>query len=400
MNAMERRTELTRALLLIAYVAFISLGLPDTLIGVAWPSVRETFQVNQRSAGLIFIASGCGYFVSGFFTGRILHFVRIGLLLAASSALVALSGFGFALANIWPLFVGCAILHGLGSGAIDGGLNNYAATHFSAKQMNWLHACYSIGATFGPLIMTLFIAQSGSWRAGYAMVAMVMLMLALLFFSTRAQWTAPQETADTSAQNRSTPINTALAEPLVWLQTALFFVYTGFEISVGQWSFTLLTESRHIDVKTAGVWVTMYWGSIGAGRIFFGLVVERIGIDRLIRASTFTALLGAVIVVTMRSPLVTVAALVLIGLALAPIYPSMMTRTPQRLGAATAVHAIGFQVAAAMLGAAVLPSLTGLLAELKGLESISFTAAAMATALLLLHEALLRRPHVRTESAS
>src|SRR4029078_1391084 len=157
-------------------------------------------------------------------------------------------------------------------------------------------------------------------------------------------------------------------------------------MSVGQWSFTLLTEARHIDVKTAGVWVTMYWGSIGVGRIFFGLVVERIGIDRLIRASTLTALLGAVIVVTMRSPLVTVAALVLIGLALAPIYPSMMTRTPQRLGAATAVPAIGFQVAAAMLGAAVLPSLTGLLAELKGLESIPFAAAAMATALLLLHE--------------
>ncbi len=383
-------------LLLVAYVAFVSLGLPDTLIGVAWPSVRETFHLQQRSVGFVFLASGCGYFVSGFFTGRILHFVPIGFLLAASSALVATSAFGFAAAPLWLLFVGCATIHGLGSGAIDGGLNNYAAHHFSARQMNWLHACYSIGATCGPLIMTAFLVRSGSWRAGYAVVGTVMLLLASLFFATRRQWQNEDEQKSSSEEGRTTDrtatVRQTLTHATVWLQIALFFVYTGLEVTVGQWSFTLLTESRHISTSTAGLWVTLYWGSIGVGRVVFGFVVEQIGIDRLLRASTATAMIGALLLALFSSSLASVLGLVLIGLALAPIYPSMMTSTPQRLGPSLAAHAIGFQVAAAMLGAAALPGITGVIAQRTGLASIPLTTLTMAAVLWLLHETLRRRP--------
>ena len=140
-----RRVQRSGLLLLIAYIGFISLGLPDTLIGVAWPSVRTTFALHQSSLGALFIGGGCGYFLASFFTGRLLTAMGVGWLLAASTALVTICAFGFARAPVWMLFVVCAFLQGLGSGAIDAGLNNYGAHHFSARQMNWLHACYSIG---------------------------------------------------------------------------------------------------------------------------------------------------------------------------------------------------------------------------------------------------------------
>jgi fucose permease len=176
---------------------------------------------------------------------------------------------------------------------------------------------------------------------------------------------------------------------MVWRQVALFFVYTGLEVTMGQWSFTLLTESRHVPPDTAGLWVTLYWASIGTGRLLFGSVVERLGIDRLVRLSTLTAVLGTgLFAIPLSSPLCTIA-LVVTGLGLAAIYPCMMTSTPQRLGTALATHAIGFQVSAAMIGATSLPSVSGILAEHCGLETVGAAAVGLACVVFLLHESLL-----------
>ena len=197
----ERSRRSRNLLLFIAYIGFISLGLPDTLIGVAWPSVRDHFQLQQSASALIFFGSGRSYFLSSLFTGRLLHLLGIGTLLAASSALVALGGFGFGIANVWIIFVACSLIHGLGSGAIDTGLNHYAAHHFSARHMNWMHACYSLGATLGPLITTGVIASQGSWRSGYLGVGGIILSLSLLFGLTRRKWNeSPGAAADEQPQ--------------------------------------------------------------------------------------------------------------------------------------------------------------------------------------------------------
>lgn len=379
-----------RLLLMIAYLGFISLGLPDTLIGVAWPSVRETFRLQQSAIAVLFFGAGCRYFLSSFFTGRLLNILGIGVLLAASSALVACSTVGYALAPVWALFAASSLLHGLGSGAIDAGLNHYVAHHFSARHMTWLHACYSVGAMCGPLIMTGVMAGSGSWRAGYLTVAVLLLCLSLLFGTTRRKWDAPVRGAATE-QTASARLGIAetLRHPTVWRQVALFFVYTGLEVTVGQWSFTLLTESRNVPQETAGTWVTLYWASIGVGRLLFGSVVDRLGIDRLLRLSTLTAVLGTGLFAVTRSGPMSAMALVVAGLGLAAIYPCMMTRTPQRLGTALATHAIGLQVSAAMIGAASLPSVSGVLAEQFGLETVGAAAVGLALVVFLLHESLL-----------
>lgn len=381
---------LTRRLLLVtAYLGFISLGLPDTLIGVAWPSVRDFFGRQQSDIAWIFFGAGASYFVSGLLTGKLLKSLGIGLLLGGSSLLVAASALGYSIAPAWGLFAACALLHGLGSGAIDAGLNHYVANHFSPRHMNWLHACYGIGATLGPLIMTSMLVSLGSWRMGYATVGCLLLLLTGLFFYTRKLWDAPGETTGAASEaEASVSMLDALKHIGTWAHIALFFIYTGLEVTVGQWSFTVMTEARGMTKETAGMWVTIYWASIATGRVVFGFIIEWLGIDLLLRLSMLAAVIGTGWFAA-NLPF-SAGALVLVGLGLASIYPCLMTRTPQRLGKARAAHAIGFQVSAAMVGAAVLPSVCGWLAQSRGLEAVAMTTVAMAAGLLIIHEVLLR----------
>jgi fucose permease len=377
----------SRIVLLICYLGFVSLGLPDTVIGVAWPSVRETFGVRQSAVSWIFVGAGCSYFISSFLAGRLLTLFNVGFLLAASSALVSLSGFNFAAAPAWAWFAAGAWLHGLGSGAIDAGLNHYVASHFSARHMNWLHACYSAGAMLGPVIMTAAITRADSWRLGYLIVAITLLALSILFLSTRGHWGVPRAaSAEIGVAVKATTAAIALRSGMVWLHMTLFFVYTGLEVALGQWSFTVLIESRHAAPATAGVWVSIYWAAILVGRILFGFVVERIGIDTLVRCSLVTAAAGTALFLWDPRPWTSPLALALAGFGLAAIYPSLMTRTPQRMGAGIAAHAVGFQVGAAMLGAAALPSVVGFVAERAGLNVVPAVVFGVAAGLWLLHE--------------
>lgn len=385
-------------LLMIAYLGFISLGLPDTLIGVAWPSLRQSFQLPQSAIALIFFGAGASYFLSSFFAGRLVQRLGIGMLLAGSSGLVVLSMLGYGSAPLWGLFAACSLLHGLGSGAIDAGLNYYVARHFSARHMSWLHACWGLGATLGPLIMTTSIALQGSWRTGYLVIASLLSLLALLFALTRRRWDAPDPSDENAAEGtvstEPTPVrmSEALRHRAVQLQIALFFCYTGLESTVGQWSFSLLTESRQVPTALAGSWVTLFWASLCTGRIVFGAVSERLGLDRLLRLSTLTTVLGTALLKLQGPAWLTALALMITGLGLASIYPCLMTRTPERLGDSLAAHAIGFQVSAATLGAAGLPSLAGLLADHTGIEPVALFALGLALGVWLLHESLLRLP--------
>jgi fucose permease len=261
--------------------------------------------------------------------------------------------------------------------------------------MNWLHACYSLGATLGPLVMTAALTSFGSWRAGYAAVAGVLAILSLLFAKTRRRWDGDGE-SDSAPQPppMTATFSETVADPIARIQIVLFFVYTGLEVTAGQWAFTILTEARHLRSVTAGLWVTMYWASIAVGRVVFGFVAEAIGLDRLVRWSILAVVIGAALFALNLAGWLSCTALVLMGLGLAPIYPCTMTRTPQRLGSARSAHAIGMQVSAAMVGAAVLPSASGLLGQVFGLQTIPLASLAMAVALLALHEAVLRKARV------
>lgn len=350
--------------LLLAYLAFVSLGLPDTVLGVAWPSLRATFGLSQTAMGAALAAHVAGYFASGLVAGRAAAATGVGGLLATSTGLVVAGLAGLALAPSWPMFVSCAVLVGLGSGAVDAALNTYVAVHFAPRHMNWLHACYSAGAMLGPLAMTAALA-GGSFRAGYAALAAALGAMSVAFLATRRRWGTggrPGRSDDGSAR-------AALRDPRVWLQVAIFFTYTGLEASAGQWAFTVLREARGLSLESAGTWTAVYWGSIAGGRVAVGFAVERLGPDRLVRAGTLGAIAGAALYALLPG-VGGAAGLVLLGLSLAPIFPMLMSRTPERLGAAIAPHAVGFQVAAATLGTAALPGVHGALADALGAGAI------------------------------
>lgn len=374
-------------LLILAYLAFISLGLPDAVTGVAWPGMRETFHLPQSGLGLISIALGSGYVLSSFLGGTLTHKLGVGWLLSLSSLLVTLAMFGQAFTPWWLLFLAFSVILGLGSGAIDAGINTYAAGQFSARHVNWLHACYSLGATIGPLIMTAAFVGMGSWRLGYGIVGGMILALTMAFLFTHRLWDTPESAEGAKS---TLPLDRVLRHPLVWLQIIIFFIYTGLELMVGNWCFTVLTESRHVSAEAAGFLASGYFGSIGVGRVLFGAITDRIGVDRLLRVVTLTAMLGAALFVV-GSPLpLSLAGLFLLGLSLAPIFPSLMSRTPARLGADYAAHAVGFQVSAATVGSAGMSALAGVLAVRLGLEIIPQLALGLAAALWVLHELLLR----------
>jgi fucose permease len=376
-------------LIALAYIGFVSLGLPDAVIGVAWPSVRDRFHLQQGSVGLVFIASGVGYFVSSFLSGRLSQRLGIGLLLASSTAVVATAMLGFGFSPVWPLFVVCGTVHGLGSGAIDAGLNGYAAHSLSSRHMNWLHACYCLGAMLGPLLMTAVLAGGRDYYVGYAVVGTVMSVLAIVFLTTRPRWGTASTTAEYDGA-RVTTLDT-LRHPAVVVSMLLFFFYTGLEVSFSQWTYTVLTESRGVSHTTAGIAVGFFWGCLGMGRVVFGLIADQVGLDRLVRSCLFAAAAGALLFALPLGVAAAFAGLALAGIGLAPVFPCLMTRTPQRLGTGLATHAIGFQVGSAMIGAAAVPGALGYVAGRSGLQAVTLGIVIVAAIVCLLHEVLLRR---------
>lgn len=393
-------------LLLLAYLAFVSLGLPDTVLGVAWPSLRTGFALEPSAIGAVLIAGMVGYFLSGLCAGALMGALGVGGVLAASSGFVALALVGYALAPTWSTFFPIGLAMGLGSGAIDAGLNGYAARHFSVRHVNWLHASWGVGASLGPLLMTEAIARGFGYRAGYAALSLILAAMALAFLVTRASWdgrSPAAEVADQVADAKDTPppssasLRDVLGRGAVWLHIAAFFFYTGLESTVGQWCFTFLRDRHGLGVEGAGVWTSGYWASLTLGRIALGFVVDRVGPDRVLRLAS-AGLLGGVMLLMLREDQLGRSGLLLLGLSLAPIFPTLMARTPARLGDASRL-AIGFQVSAATLGSASLPGLAGFLVAQYGLGAVPVFALALGLGFGVVHEAVVALPRVRTRVA-
>jgi len=389
---MKRETHVL--LIGIAYAGFIVLGMSGGLLGVAWPSIRDSFGLSLDAVGTLMIAATAGYLLSSFSTGSVLSRVGVGTLLMVSSVVAGVGLLGYSLAPAWRAMVLLGLLVGMGGGAIDAGLNTYFATNHSASLMNWLHACFGLGSALGPLIMTTVLGMGRSWRWGYGVVGVLQALFALCFVFTRDQWRlAGPKLAGASSSSPAGKVSSVdtLRLPLVWLGIALFFIFTGTEVAAGQWLYSLFTEARGVAPGTAGLWVSVYWGSLTVGRIVFGVVVDRLGVVSSLRVSMLGVICGAALIWWNPTDALSFLGLGLMGFGLAPIFPSLIASTPERLGAEHAAQAIGFQVAAASLGVAALPGLAGVLAENLGLEAIGPYLLVASIAVFLLHEVIVRR---------
>jgi fucose permease len=362
-------------LIVLAYIAFISLGMPDGLFGVAWPSIRENFLLRLDSVGAFFFAGTSGYMLSSFFSGKIIKWLGVGGTLAASCALTASALLGYTLVPSWWMMVSLAVASGLGAGAIDAGLNTYVASHFGEGLMQWLHASYGFGVTLGPIIMTTGLNVFNSWRLGYQVVGAAQLLLAASFLLTIRMWQdggvphAPEQ--ERHLMDYHTPFGETLRQPVVWLNLLMFFLYTGAEFSFGSWTYSLLTLSRDVPVEVAGLWAGSYWATFTIGRVMAGLLTRRFGMANLLKVGFL-------------------AAVSIIGFAIAPIFPGLVSGTSARVGEQHAANTIGMQIAAAGFGGAVVPSLAGVLAQNISLEAIPVYLVGVFSLLIVLYLGTLR----------
>ncbi len=385
----DRITVMTMFSIILAFTGFIALGLSIGMLGVAWPSIQDTFALPLDAVGLLLLVGTSGQVLASSLSGRLILRLETGWLLVLSSVSMGLGLLGQAIAPSWWVMIALAALAGMGSGLIDSSLNIYIAQHHSGRVMNWLHACFGLGATLGPLLMTAVLAQELTWRVGYGVAAAIQGVMAICFWLTVKKWhpvTVETETVTTAANHGGS--NGRIF--LMWLSITLFFLYAGVEVTAGQWSFPIYTESRGINLETAGFWVSVYWGSLTIGRLLFGFVVNHIGATPMLRACMVGVIIGAVGFMLPTNGL-SFAGLALIGFAQAPIFPLLVSETPKRLGSTLAVRAIGYQVGAAGLGIATLPGLAGIIADTWGLEQIGRFILIASIAFFLLHELILQQ---------
>lgn len=359
---------------LLALVAFVALGLPDGLLGVGWPAIRDGFSIPLDAIGLLLASGVAGYMTSSFLSGFLLSRVGVGRVLAASCLLTGVALIGYTLVPQWWMMVALGVFAGLGAGAIDAGLNTYVAAHFGEGIMQWLHASWGVGITIGPILMTLGLTVLNSWRFGYRVVGVFQIALAVGFALTLAMWNRNSAPSGSETEKRltdyHTPMGETLRQPQVWLSVVLFFLYVGAETSLGTWTYTLLTESRGVDQTLAGFFAGSYWFTFTVGRVVAGVIAKRVGVNRLVLGGLLGALLGAGLLIWNPSELANVVAVAVIGLAIAPIFPAMMSGTRVRVGDRHAANTIGMQMAATGFGTAVIPSLMGVLASQISLEVI------------------------------
>lgn len=382
------KTNKSAFLVLVTYLAFISLGLPDGLLGIAWPFMSARSGVPLDALGILLIGFTTGYLLTSSTSGKILKVINLGVLLSLSCVLTGLSLATYAFVSQWQVMIVAAFFLGAGGGAIDSSINTFAAARFSASTVNWLHAFYGVGATAGPLLVTLMLAQHYEWYHGYAIVAGIQISLAILFLITQRLWQVSEGVDD---HHSSAEYLHTLGLPVVWLNMAIFFLYTGLEQGFGQWLFTVLTKSRNVAEADAGLWAGAYWGSLTVGRILFGIALKSIPVQKVLRGAFIGVVVGACLFAANLHSFTSALGVLILGFSNAPIFPSLISITPDQLGKEHTATAVGIQISMAMLGGALLPGLAGLLSNQFGLEVISIVFAIASIVLALLFGLTKRR---------
>lgn len=360
--------------LIIIYLAFISLGLPDSLLGSAWPVIWPDINSSFASAGIVAMVIAGGTIVSSLASGIMIQKIGTGKITLISCFLTAAALLGFSMAPSLVWLILLAIPLGLGAGAVDAALNHYVAENYKAHHMNWLHCFWGVGATMGPLIMSSYIANYDSWRGGYMVVSMIQFALVIVLLVSLPLWKRvaakrelelsqngqPDEIANprTEANVKSNVLSIKGVKPSL----VAFMFCCGVESTVGLWGASYLVGAKTISAETAALWVSLYYGGITVGRLITGFITLKVHNRLIIRYGQLTAIAGGVILLLPLSDMLSLVGFIFIGLGIAPIYPGLLHETPVRFGKANSGRLMGYQMAVAYTGTTLLPPLFGYLA--------------------------------------
>jgi fucose permease len=370
----------------LAYLAFVAFGFYEGLIGVSWPAMSVEFGMPLEALGVLFAVSLVGFVLVSFASGSLIRRRSIHWLILTSLVLRAIGFFGFTFAPNWHFLILSIFVLSLGGGGMDTGLNGFISARGNAKQLNWLHASYGVGATVGPFLASAVATLDGTWRWNFGFLAALLLLVSVLVWVSRPAWGLALKETDS---NKGAGTRQTMRLPIVWISVLIFFLYTGTELAAGQWSFTLFTIGRGETELAARFWVGIYWGAFTAGRILFGFIADRISIDRFLRFGIIAVVTGAGLLWWNPVTWVGYVGLALMGLAQAPVFPGLIAGTMRRVGEAHESNVIGFQIGAAGLGGTAITSIVGLLATSIHMEVIGAALFILSFLTLVVYEALM-----------
>ena len=381
-------------LLALIYLSFISLGLPDALLGAAWPEIYPEFQVPVSYAGIISMIIALGTIVSSLQSDRLTRKFGTGVVTAVSVGITAAALFGFSVSHsFWALCL-WAIPYGLGAGSVDASLNNYVALHYASKHMSWLHCMWGVGAASGPYIMGYVMTGGGTWNLGYRTISVIQLVLTVVLIFSLPLWKKRPKVVDTSGnETEAKPLSLKeiLRIPGVKEVLACFFCYCAVEQTAGLWASSYLTLHKGVLPETAASFASMFFIGITAGRAISGFVTMKLNDTQMVRLGQ--GLIGCGVIILFL-PLGTTASLVgfvVIGLGCAPIYPCIIHSTPAHFGADRSQAIIGVQMACAYVGTCLMPPLFGLLAQHISVSLLPAYLLVLLVLMTVMHESLIRK---------
>ncbi len=349
---------MTHLLLFVIYLSFISLGLPDPMLGAAWPSMYEGFGVPVSYAGIISMLIAGGTIVSSLQSDRMTRALGTGKVTALSVALTAVSLFGFSISSSFWMLCLWAIPYGLGAGGVDASLNNYVALHYASRHMSWLHCMWGVGATLGPYIMGYTLTAGMSWNTGYRSVSIMQIVLAAVLFFSLPLWKKRSDgISDQDNGGRPLTLRQIIAIPGAREVLIMFFCYCALEQTAGLWASSYLVLNRGFSSEAAATLAALFYIGITAGRAVSGFLTIKLNDTQMIRLGEIIIAIGILCIILPLGSALCSAGLILVGLGCAPIYPCVIHSTPVHFGADKSQAIIGVQMAFAYIGILAMPPL-------------------------------------------
>lgn len=380
-------------LLVIIYLAFISLGLPDSLLGSAWPTMYQEFSVPVSYAGGISMIIAVGTVISSLQSDRLTKRFGTGKVTAASVLITAVALFGFSISHSYAALCLWAVPYGLGAGSVDASLNNYVALHYASRHMSWLHCMWGVGASLGPYIMGYALSDRQSWNMGYRYIAILQIVLtAILIFSLplwKKQGTDNTGQADGDITSGPLSLRQIIHIPGAKEIMITFFCYCALEQTTGLWASSYLVLRRGLSAETAAGFASLFFIGITAGRAFSGFLTMKLSDTQMIRLGQGIILLGTVLLLLPSGSVTALPGLILIGLGCAPVYPSIIHSTPEHFGADKSQAIIGVQMASAYIGTCLMPPVFGLIANHISISLFPVYLLAILVLMAAMHERML-----------
>lgn len=381
-------------LLVIIYLAFISLGLPDALLGAAWPSMYPQFDVPVSYAGIISMIIALGTVISSLQSDRLTKKLGTGKVTALSVLMTAMALFGFATSHSFGMLCLWAIPYGLGAGSVDASLNNYVALHYESRHMSWLHCMWGVGASAGPYIMGYALTAGWGWNSGYHIIAVLQIVLTAILLCSLPLW--KQRPAEVLQDGKVQPAKALSVREVLQLAGAreilvCFFCYCALEQTTGLWASSYLTLHKGVSADTAATFASMFYLGITVGRALSGFLTMKLNDVQMIRLGEVIIGIGVLVMLLPFGQSLSLAGLILIGLGCAPVYPCVIHSTPAHFGADKSQAIIGIQMACAYVGTCLMPPVFGLIANHITVALLPVYLLIILVLMVIMHELLCKK---------